>query len=280
MITASIVTYHHSAQEIGRVMDCVLNSPVDKVYIVDNSRNDALRILEKLSERIRYIHNANIGYGGAHNIAMREALEAGADYHVIVNPDIWFGPGVIETLASYMERHPEAGMVSPKVVYPNGDLQYLCKLLPTPFDLILRRFLPSGFLEASQHRFELRFTGYDREMDVPYLSGCFMFLRTATLKKSGLFDERFFMYGEDIDMSRRIHAISRTMYYPGADIIHAHAAASYKSKKMLWVHIKNLIWYFNKWGWIADRQRRQVNKACLEALQEQSERNPVEMHGD
>ena len=97
MITASVVAYHHSYSEIGKVLDCLLKSPVAKIYVVDNSSNDALRLLERISGRIRYIHSANIGYGGAHNIAMREAVEAGADYHVIVNPDIWFGEGVIGT---------------------------------------------------------------------------------------------------------------------------------------------------------------------------------------
>ena len=115
------------------------------------SSNDALRLLERISGRIRYIHSANIGYGGAHNIAMREAVEPGADYHVIVNPDIWFGEGVIEILAAYMDRHPDAGLVAPKTVYPDGETQYLCKLLPTPFDLILRRFLPAGFLKSSRN---------------------------------------------------------------------------------------------------------------------------------
>ena len=143
MITASVVAYHHSYSEIGKVLDCLLKSPVAKIYVVDNSSNDALRLLERISGRIRYIHSANIGYGGAHNIAMREAVEAGADYHVIVNPDIWFGEGVIEILAAYMDRHPDAGLVAPKTVYPDGETQYLCKLLPTPFDLILRRFLPA-----------------------------------------------------------------------------------------------------------------------------------------
>ena len=118
----------------------------------------------------------------------------GADYHVIVNPDIWFGEGVIEILAAYMDRHPDAGLIAPKTVYPDGETQYLCKLLPTPFDLILREILPAGFFKASRERFELRFTGYDREMNVPFLSGCFMFLRIGTLKGTGLFDERYFMY--------------------------------------------------------------------------------------
>ena len=263
MITASIVTYHHPNSEIGKVVDCILQSKVHRLYIIDNSANDALRSLEKISAKIRYIHNANIGYGGAHNIAIREAIENGAKYHVVINPDIYFFPGTIELLSDYMDQHQDVGQVMPKVLYPNGELQHLCKLLPTPMDLLFRRFLPDQFLNQRRSRFEMRFSGYNKEMNVPFLSGCFMFLRIDTLKETGLFDERFFMYGEDIDLCRRIHRKYKTMYYPQAIITHVHEAASYKNKKMLRIHICNIIKYFNKWGWIIDSERIKVNKAAI-----------------
>ena len=263
MITASIVTYHHPNSEIGKVVDCILQSKVHRLYIIDNSANDALRSLEKISAKIRYIHNANIGYGGAHNIAIREAIENGAKYHVVINPDIYFFPGTIELLSDYMDQHKDVGQVMPKVLYPNGELQHLCKLLPTPMDLLFRRFLPDQFLNQRRSRFEMRFSGYNKEMNVPFLSGCFMFLRIDALKETGLFDERFFMYGEDIDLCRRIHRKYKTMYYPQAIITHVHEAASYKNKKMLRIHICNIIKYFNKWGWIIDSERIKVNKAAI-----------------
>ena len=112
----------------------------------------------------------------------------------------------------------------------------------------------------------LKFTGYDKVMDVPYLSGCFMFFRVSALEKIGLFDERFFMYPEDIDITRRMHQQFRTVFVPDVEIIHAHAAESYKNKKMLKVHIQNMIRYFNKWGWIFDKERTRVNKEVLKQL--------------
>lgn len=71
------------------------------------------------------------------------------------------------------------------------------------------------------------------------------------------------MYGEDIDLSRRIHDRYKTMYYPGVTIVHDHQQASYHNAKMLRIHIANIIKYFNKWGWFFDRQRRIVNRHCL-----------------
>ena len=129
----------------------------------------------------------------------------------------------------------------PKVYYPNREIQYLCKLIPTPLDLLIRRFLPKFLTKKWTYKFELRDFGYDKLLDVPYLSGCFMFLRTKALKDVGVFDERFFMYPEDIDLSRRIHQKYRTVFYPDVSIIHHHAQSSYVNLKMLMVHTTNMI---------------------------------------
>ena len=266
MLTASIVTYHTPDTEIRKVIDCVKNSPIEKLFLIDNSKNDALRRLETSYPFIRYIHNANIGYGGAHNIAIREAIDAGSRYHVVVNPDIYFSQGVIEALVHYMDDRPDVGWVMPRVEYPDGQLQYLCKLLPSPADLFLRRFIPESLFRKARDKFELRASGYDHPMNVPFLSGCFIFLRVDALRKIGLFDERFFMYGEDIDLSRRMHAQYKTMYYPEVSIVHAHEKASYKSRRMMWVHISNIVKYFNKWGWLFDSERRKVNRRCLRQI--------------
>ena len=263
MITASLVLYHNAIQEVNTILHCALQSTIEKLYIIDNSRNDAFRILEQQSPKIRYIHSENVGYGSAHNIAIREAIVHGATYHVVLNPDIIFEPKVIDVLAAYMNAHPTVGQMMPKVYYPSGEIQYLCKLIPTPMDLIFKRFLPYSLTKKRLNKFQLKFTGYNKLMDVPFLSGCFMFLRVDTLREIGLFDERFFMYGEDIDLSRRIHARFRTVFYPEVTIIHAHEAASYKNKKMLLIHIRNIIRYFNKWGWFFDRERKHINHATL-----------------
>lgn len=258
MITASLVIYHNSRREINTLLDSVLRSPIDKLYIIDNSRHDLYRALEQRSPRICYIHNINDGYGAAHNIAMREAIRLRAKYHIVINPDIYFSEGTIESLIKYMDNHKDIGWVMPKILYPSGEVQHLCKLLPTPYDLIIRRFLPKRLLGRVRDRFNPKIS--DRELNMPYLSGCFMFLRVSALRKVGLFDERFFMYGEDLDLSRRMHQQYKTIYYPGAAVVHAHRAESYHSGKMLWVHIENIAIYFNKWGWFFDPERRVVNK--------------------
>lgn len=270
MITASIVLYHHDAMEIRRLMNCILAEPVDKLYLIDNSLNDRLRNLIKESERIRYIHSVNLGYGAGHNIALREAMGEGAAYHVVVNPDIYFEQGTLVKLADYMNRHPRVGLVMPKVFYPDGEIQYLCKLLPTPFDLIGRRFITcKKLVEKANRRYELRFADYDQEMRVPSLSGCFMFLRMDVIRQTGGFDERYFMYAEDLDLCRRIGDVAETVYFPSAVVYHAYEKGSYKNMRLLKYHICSVIKYFNKWGWFFDSERRKRNRRSLALLSKQ-----------
>ena len=86
--------------------------------------------------------------------------------------------------------------------------------------------------------------------DIPYLSGCFMFLRTETLKKVGFFDDDIFMYLEDADLTRRFLEVSRTIYYPKAQVYHHFAKLTHKKLKFKFITIKSAITYFNKWGWL------------------------------
>lgn len=268
MTTASIVAYNTDPQQLHTVIACADASVIGRIYVVDNSATDSLGdFMRSLSGKVQYIHGqGNVGYGAAHNIAIRKAMADGAKYHIVLNPDIEFRPQDIQALRSYMESHPNVGWLMPRVIYPDGRLQYLCKLLPTPMDLIGRRFL--GFLPAMKkrdHRFEMRESGYDREMDAPFCSGCFMFLRTDTLRAVGLFDDRIFMYGEDLDLSRRIYTSGRwtTRFWPEVTIVHAHNKESYRSRKLLWIHMKSITYYFNKYGWLFDRERQRINTETL-----------------
>lgn len=269
-ITASVVLYNTPEAQLKRLLDCIQQSSIAiDTYLVDNSPNPADLPCFHLPG-VTYIRaDTNRGYGVGHNIALRRILDR-SKFHFVLNPDIYFGPEELEKMIGFMDADPAIGHLMPRVVYPDGSLQYLCKLLPTPADLFLRRFAfgpLKKIADARAERFELRQTGYDKVMDVPFLSGCFMLLRTTALPSVGLFDERFFVYGEDIDFSRRMHAQYRTVFYPGATIVHDHARDSYKSKRALWIHITSIVKYFNKWGWLHDHERSRFNQDALHRLQ-------------
>ena len=259
MINASIVLYKHSLEEITPLVHTLRSSElIASIFLIDNSPIENRSFTEL--DAIYIFNNKNMGYGAAHNIAIRKTMSEKVQFHLVVNHDIAFDSSVLSEMAMYMNANNDIGWLMPKVIYPNGNTQYLCKLLPSPSDLLFRRFLPAKWTKSQTARFEMRATGYDHIMDVPYLSGCFMFLRAKALDKVGLFDERFFMYPEDIDLSRRMQRNYRTVFYPNVTITHHHAQASYLNLKMLLIHIVNMIKYFNKWGWIFDKERDEINR--------------------
>ena len=203
--------------------------------------------------------DANLGYGKAHNIAIRETAYEQTAFHLAMNSDIRVQAEDIDAMHDWMIANSQVGQLMPKVLNPDGSQQYLAKRLPAPLDVFGRRFLPSFLMKHRNKRYELRDLDLNRPINAPYLSGCFMMLRTKAVVEAGLFDERFFMYPEDIDLTRRIHRNYLTLYYPAWTIVHDHAQASYKNKHMLRIHIQNMCRYFNKWGWCFDKERQIFN---------------------
>jgi GT2 family glycosyltransferase len=272
-LSSSIVLYNTSESDLQNVVQTVLQSKLSvQLYLIDNSPTDKLRtvIADKFgNRRIEYIfNNKNIGFGKAHNIALRKAIN-NSRYHLVLNPDIEFEDGVLEKIYAYLEMNKDVGQLLPKVFYDNGHLQKLCHLLPKPFNLIGRRFFNhTSWSRKLDDEYGLTGFNYDRCLNIPNLSGCFMFLRCSVLKQVGFFDERYFMYMEDIDLCRRIHRVSKTMFYPGVSIVHGFEKESYNNPELLKHHIFSAIKYFNKWGWFFDKERTEANRAILKQLNE------------
>ena len=266
MITASLVLYKSKVSEVERVLGCVENSIIDKVYVIDNSPTDDLRKVVKQAgpKKASYAQgHGNIGYGEGNNIGIRQALDAGSEYHAILNPDIIFEPEVIEHLRDYMAAHEEAGFIKPALTNVDGSFEGSAMLLPTPLVTFGRRMFPNWLVEKVNRRFELKDVDLTVTRNVPNFSGSFMFIRSSVFHIVGLFDDRYFMYFEDFDLVRRIHKVSQTVYYPHDTIIHAHAAEHRRNKKLLMLSIRAGIKYYNKWGWFFDSDRKKWNKEAL-----------------
>lgn len=266
-LTASVVVHRTPAGQLRRVLRSLAADGVTAVAVVDNSPDDRLRaVVGESMPGAEYIRTANRGYGAAHNVVIRKAMAAGATHHLVLNPDVSWEPGAVPALLEAMERTPRCGMAAPRIVYPDGRLQYTCRMLPSPLDLILRRFVPRWIGRRRRRRYLLADWDHGQMADVPYLQGSFMLIACDALREAGLFDERFFMYPEDIDLTRRIHALRPTLYCPEATAVHDHAAASARSPRMLAIHMVNMVRYFNKWGWVADGARREANRRLLRDL--------------
>lgn len=272
-LSASIVLYQTDLTPLKKVIDSYFacKSEALQLFLVDNSPTDVLKSVVTMypDKEIHYIfNNENMGYGKAHNIAIKKSMEQGLPYHIVLNPDVVIQEGALEKLTLYMNEHPEVGNIMPKIIYPDGQLQYLCKLLPSPIDLIFRRFIPfKKWRDKINQKYELHSFRYDKKINIPNLSGCFMFLRTEALEKVGLFDENIFMYLEDIDLNRRIHRAYKTIFFPEAVVVHEYQKASYKNIKLLKAHIKSAIYYFNKYGWFFDKERKIINAQTLQEIE-------------
>lgn len=259
-ITASIVTYKNNPIVLSQAIDSFLSTTLNvKLYIVDNSPTNEIKKL-CCNPRIEYIFMyCNKGFGAGHNSILRIQSLLGK-YHLVLNPDVRFEKGTLEKIYDFMENNSNVGNIMPKIIYPNGEIQYLCKLLPTPMDWIIRMFIPFKFVKKRiDYHFEMRFADYNNIINAPYLSGCFMFLRKSTIEDIGLFDEGIFMYGEDTDLNRRIFKKYKTLYYPEVTVVHNFEKGSHKDIRLLWIHIKAAIYYLNKWGWFFDKERTKIN---------------------
>jgi GT2 family glycosyltransferase len=268
-IIGSIVTYRNPVEQILEATKSFLKTQLGvRLHVIDNSPDDRMRKLWN-DERVRYTFNGrNLGFGAAHNIAMRMSVEE-AKYHLALNPDIYFDPGVLEKLFSFAQSRPDIGLIMPKVLNPDGSIQHLCKHLPAPSDLFIRRFLPKAFRPLTEQRlarYEFRDADYNSILSVPALSGCFMLMKCAALAEVGFFDERFFLYLEDVDLCRRIRQRFETIYFPEVAIIHQYQKGSYRSARLLMHHVVSAVRYFQKWGWYSDPERTKIDRETTHRL--------------
>lgn len=264
-IIASLVLFKHRYQDIKQTLTSLFEElSVTRVVIVDNGTHcDWLNDFshEKL-DVIRLPENK--GFGAGHNTVF-ERYGHTAPFILICNPDIVFARGEIDKLYQFSLGRG-VGLSIPKVVYPDGSLQHGCKLLPGPYQLFMRRFL-SRSAGAVNNDYELRLADYSKPFFAPSLSGCFMLISREVLRDVHGFDPRFFMYLEDVDLSRRVSCSQHIVSYcPNSLVVHESQRRSYVDLRFMLYHIVSAIRYFNKWGWFLDRQRRRLNRRCLDKL--------------
>jgi len=266
-VVGSIVAFKTEPAELDLALSQFLAVPLKShLVIIDNSPHPwAHRDLDPA--RVSYhFAGKNLGYGRAHNIALRAAVGR-TRYSLVMNTDIRYSPESVCSLVNFLDRHPGAGLAAPKICYPDGSLQYVCRLLPTPANLFLRRFLPRApWTRRADALYELRWWDHEQVANLPYFQGSFMMLRTSVCNEIGGFDERFFLYGEDIDLTRRMHRVAQTLYVPSVSIIHEYRRYSSRSLLGTWYGIQNNCRYFNKWGWFLDADRRRINRRVVASL--------------
>ncbi len=262
-IVASIVLFNHSYGQVeGALSSLLAESCVDKIALVDNGGSEWANNLN--NERIYYIScGKNVGFGEGHNLSLNRFGEV-CHYFLICNPDISFDKGSLARLFQFA-KEGDHQFVSPRIEYENGNFQYSCRLLPTPANLFFRRFLPK-FGSLLDIEYEMRNADFNSSFSVPTVSGCFMLISAILFNKINGFDQRYFMYMEDVDLCRKAMKYTDIIYYSGSTIRHVFGKGSYKNRTLLAHHMRSAFSYFCKWGWFYDPERRKYNQQCLKQI--------------
>ena len=194
--------------------------------------------------------HGNIGFGRAHNLAL---YLIDSDFHLVLNPDVTFREDALLMGITLMSQNREIKALSPFTSDLKGNKQYLCKAYPSVLTLLIRGL---GLI-ALEKVFSERVTSYemrdlpedrptDREM---LLSGCFLLLDTPVLKAVNGFDERYFLYFEDFDLSIRISKFGKLVYAPQVRITHSGGNTSSKGAWHVWNFCKSGVTFFCTHGW-------------------------------
>lgn len=215
----------------------------------------AQRRFGEANVQLTYLHgHANIGYGAAHNLVLHGS---GADYHLVLNPDVELAPDALAVAVRWLAEHAEVGAVAPEVYDGDGERQeYLCKRYPTVADLLLRGFAPGPLRRLFGRRldrYEMRdIIDADPErvvMDIPAMSGACLLVRRSAIDATGGFDPKFFLYFEDYDWTMRLNRVARTAYVPAMRIRHHGGGAARKGIRHIALFVKSGMRFYRKHGW-------------------------------
>lgn len=251
LLSASIVTYNNE-KEIQALLPCLLKVPglaAEDIHVIDNASLDhtVQVVKENFPQVTLHGQNQNLGFGHGHNLVLPLLHSR---YHMVVNPDIECREDEIIKMAQYMQCHPDTVLLSPKVLFPSGEEQFLPKELPS------LHYLAGGFFEHLggvfprwRRQYTWQSTPITQPAPLSFATGCFMFLSTLAYKQVKGFDPRYFLYMEDADLTRKLAQVGQAIYHPGITVTHHWARASAKNGKSTKLHLQSVWKYFTKWGW-------------------------------
>jgi len=240
-ISASIVIYKENKETLKKIMDSFLSIIYTKkeLIIIDNSPTEELKTFCQSFENVKYIFSGkNLGFGAGHNLAFKKLKEK-SDIHMIINPDVYFNSDEISSFLNWFYEQKEISLATTKVCYPDGENQNIVRNVPTIIDLIKRKLkIDSGELHIQDNSIK----------EVPFAHGCFFIFKTEVFEKLGGFDERFFMYMEDLDIFIRAKKYGKTVINTNYKIYHEFRKGSSKSFKLLKYHIISAYKFFKKYN--------------------------------
>lgn len=249
-VTVSIVTYNNE-EEIAALLKSLETCSYFEhmtVYVIDNaSTDDTVKIIRAAYPWVRVIVNKkNLGFGRGHNLVIKYVK---SKYHIIVNPDIFVPAESIEKAVKFMDMHEDAAVMTPFVLNTDETQQFLPKKNPCMKYMIGSFFENhSSYCRKLREEYTLKNEVVTKPIDVEFCSGCFMFVRTSALHQVGGFDERYFLYFEDADLTRELRKEGRAVYNPNIKVIHKWHRDNKRMSKNFWMSLKSMMIYMKKWS--------------------------------
>jgi len=220
-----------------------------EIILVDNaSSDDTAESVRKLYPSVKVIQNReNLGFAKANNIGME--ISSG-EYVALINSDVVVPLGCLEKMIEYMKQHPDTGMLGPKMILRDGTIGQSCYRFPTVWSWFCNALALDSLFKGARAfgDFEMASFPYDSIEDVDVLTGWFWMVRRKALDRVGDLDDRFFMYGEDIDWAKRFHEDGwRVTFYPVAHAIHYCRASSDRAPTRFYIEKNRAnLQYFRK----------------------------------
>jgi N-acetylglucosaminyl-diphospho-decaprenol L-rhamnosyltransferase len=249
----AVVVSYNSAHDLGGLLACApLRASFRSLTVVDSASTDgSAEMAERAGvEVIR--RSSNDGFGAAANTGIRSTSSS---LVALLNPDIRFSHDDVPARLAHRFADPRVGLAAPKLLLPGGMAQDSARAVPTPLDLILRRRLQRvrGAIRPAQ------------VATVPWVVGACVVLRRCAFDDVGGFDERFFLYFEDVDLCVRLsHAGWKVLMDPEVSVLHHHRAASRKSifGRSTRQHVRSAIRFYRTHPYHIFRPRISQKQLC------------------
>ena len=250
-----LVSYRSSQQEVEQLQACLTALQTEVGYAVVVNAHQAGEPVEQLAAGADgfLLNSDNLGYGRAVNRLLAKLGQL-PPYIGVLNTDLSWQPGTFERLLAWLQQHPDVNLAVPQILDEAGTPQKLCKQNPTVLGLLSRRFLPSWLKPTWLKRYDrwyvMAYQDYQEVFEVPYLSGCCMLIRSEAFRRAGGFDERYFLYLEDADLTRSLARDGRCVHLPLAGVVHGWGRGNYRNLGLMAVNLASAWHYFRKWGWV------------------------------
>jgi GT2 family glycosyltransferase len=246
-LVVSIVSYN-SLNFLRECLDSILMNPPGieyEIIVVDNASCDGTAEFVKKSypEVILISNDRNIGFAAANNKSIKKSH---SKYVLLVNSDCRVYKKSLDSLVEFMEKNPKIGIAGPKIVNSDGTIQLSCRRFPSLLNAAAHTILADIFPgNPFSKKYKLADICRDNPLKVDWVSGSCMIIRKKALEDTGVLDEKYFMYVEDLDICYRMWQKNwEVYYYPQAEIMHHIAGSSSGGKMKSSFRMQKSVFYF------------------------------------